>query len=376
MRRLVVIVPAAAVGLLFALPAAPSLATTAGSHAAITITSDAGFASCGCVTSGDGSAAHPYVIGPWSIKAPSGGAGGWSVKVDNSSGKISDYFNIFGISSAYSDTNPADPAIWLRDITTATSISGSNSFATGGNDLGTAIELDSSANISIDNVSYNKGNGTGVYINSSANVAVNNSKFKATCDICSPHVGDGIYAVNSTGVQVGTGSDCPTGASVPCVDLTYDDGMGAWFHNTSNSVINHTSASANDTGGYVLDGSGSYGDTIENSGASGDGPICFTFNGQKVTSGYHTDLQGGLHLINGAHDNSITGDTFQGNTGLDISSGGNIINGMDSFYDACQGSYVPFASRTPGMGANNTFTNNCYGTTDVATLPQPVCPKS
>jgi hypothetical protein len=183
--------------------------------------------------------------------------------------------------------------------------------------------------------------------------------------------------VNSTNVQVGTGADCPTSASVPCVDVTYDDGMGVWFQNTSHSVVNHTSGSANDTGGYVLDGSGSYSDTIENSGASGDGPICFTFNGQKISSGYHSDLQGGLHLINGAHDNTITGDDFHGNIGLDISSGGNIINGVDSFYDACQGAYVPYSGTpTPGMGTDNTFSNNCYGTTDVAILPKPVCPNS
>jgi hypothetical protein len=377
MRRLIVIVPVLTVGLLVALPAAPSLATTAGSHSAITITSNAGFTSCGCVTSGDGTAAHPYVVGPWSIKAPSGGTSGWSVKIDNSGGGITRYFSIFGISSAYSDTNPTDPTIWLVDVKTPTLISGSSAFSTGGNDLGMAIELDSSSNISIDHVDYNKGNGTGVYINNSSNVSVDNSKFKATCDICSPHVGDGIYAVNSTNVQVGTGADCPTSASVPCVDVTYDDGMGVWFQNTSHSVVNHTSGSANDTGGYVLDGSGSYSDTIENSGASGDGPICFTFNGQKISSGYHSDLQGGLHLINGAHGNTITGDDFHGNIGLDISSGGNIINGVDSFYDACQGAYVPYSGTpTPGMGTDNTFSNNCYGTTDVAILPKPVCPKS
>ena len=294
MRSLLVIVPALAVGVLFALPARSSLATTAGSHAAITITSNAGFTRCACVTSGDGSAAHPYVIGPWSINAPSGGTRGWSVKVDNSTGAITDYFNIFGISSTYNDTNPTDPAIWLVDVKTPTRISGTSADPTSGNDLGIGIELVYSANISVDNVDYNKGNGTGAYINHSSNVSIDNAKFKATCSLCAPQVGDGIYAVNSTNVQVGTGSDCPTSASVPCVDVTYDDGMGVWFHNSNNSVIDRTSASANDTGGYVLDGSGSHNDTVENSTSSGTGNICFTFNGQKVNSGYHTDLQGAV----------------------------------------------------------------------------------
>lgn len=377
MRRLLVIGPALILGVLFALPVRPSLAATAGSHTAITITSNADFTSCGCVTSGDGTAAHPYVIGPWSINAPSGGTAGWSVKVDNSTGAITDHFNIFGISSTYNDTNPADPAIWLVGVKTPTLISGTNADPTSGNGLGMAIELNYSANISIDNVDYNKGNGTGVYINGSSNISINNAKFKATCSLCSPHVGDGIYAVNSTNVQVGTGSDCSTSASAPCVDVTYDDGMGVWFQDTSNSVIDHTSASANDTGGFVLDGSGSYHDTVENSTSSGTGDICFTYNGQKVNSGYYTDLQGGLHLINGAHDNTITGDTFHADTGLDISSGGNIINGAHSFYDACQTAYVPYTGTpTPVMGSGNTFSGNCYGFTDIAGLPAPVCPKS
>jgi hypothetical protein len=377
MRRLLVIVPVLTLGVLFALPVRPSLASTAGSHAAITITSNAGFTRCACVTSGEGTAAQPFVIGPWSINAPSGGTGGWSVKVDNSAGAITDYFNIFGISSTYNDTNPSDPAIWLVDIKTPTRISGTSADPTSGNDLGIGIELDHSAHISVDNVDYNKGNGTGAYINNSSNVSIDNAKFKATCSLCSPHVGDGIYAVNSTNVQVGTGSDCPTSASTPCVDVTYDDGMGVWFHNSSYSVIDHTSASANDTGGYVLDGSGSHNDTVENSTSSGTGNICFTFNGQKVNSGYHNDLQGGLHLINGAHDNRINGDTFHSNTGLDISSGGNIINGVDSFYDACQSAYVPYTKTpTPAMGSGNTFANNCYGSTDIASLPAPACRKS
>jgi hypothetical protein len=32
-----------------------------------------------------------------------------------------------------------------------------------------------------------------------------------------------------------------------------------------------------------------------------------------VNTGYHSDLQGGLHLTNGAHDSTITGDDFSGN---------------------------------------------------------------
>ena len=349
---------------LFALPDTPAFAG-AGGHAAITITSDAGFSTCGCVTSGTGTSTDPFVIGPWSIPAPSGGTSGWSVKIDNSKGKITDYFNIFGVSSAYNDTNTTDPTIWLVNVKTATTISGNNANPTGGNNLGIGIELDNSANISIDGVDYNKGNGTGVFINGSTSVSVNNSKLKATCVICSPHTGDGIYAVNSSGLRIGTGSDCPN--STPCDDVTYDDGFGIYLQNTHDVVINQVTSDANDTGGYVLDGANTYNVTVENSTAQGTGNLCISFNGQKVNTGYFTDLQGGLHLINGAHNNTITNDNFTSNVGFSIASGGN------GFYvNFCAGQNQPFSPEA-GMGAGNTFSNLCYTSTNIATLPPPSC---
>ncbi len=232
MRHLLSVPLTLAAMTLFAFPAESAFATGAGAHAAITITSNAGFSACSCVTSGNGTAASPFVIGPWSINAPSGGTSGWSVKIDNSKGKITDYFNIFGISSNYNNTNSTDPTIWLVDVSTATSITGTNANPTTGNNLGIGIELDNSSNISIDGVDYNKGNGTGIFINGSTNVSINNSKLKATCTLCSPHVGDGVYAVNSANLSIGTGADCPS--SGPCNDLTYDDGFGIWLADTQN----------------------------------------------------------------------------------------------------------------------------------------------
>ena len=368
MRRLIV-VPLTAIATtlftaLFALPATPALAGT-GAHAAITIGSNADFSACACVTSGDGTAANPFVIGPWAISAPSGGTSGWSVKVDNSRGRITDYFNVFGISSAYNDTNTTDPTIWLVNIHTATTISGNNAHPTGGNNLGIGVKLDNSSNVGIDGVDYNKGNGIGVFVNGSSNVSINNSKLKATCDLCSPHTGDGIYAVNSSNLQIGTGADCPN--SIPCDDVTYDDGFGIYLQNTHDVVINQVTSDANDTGGYVLDGPSTYNVTVENSQAQGIGPICITFNGQKINTGYFTDLQGGLHLINGAHDNTITNDNFTANSGLSIASGG------DGFYvNSCTGQNQPFTPEA-AMGSGNTFSNICYSNTNISTLPPPVC---
>ena len=138
--------------------------------------------------------------------------------------------------------------------------------------------------------------------------------------------------------------------------------------NTHDVVIDNVSADSADTGGYVLDGSDTYHVTLENSTANASGPICITVNGQKVNTGYLSDLQGGLHLINGAHDNTITGDTFTAGTGLSIASGGN------GFYaNACTGANQPFSPVESAMGANNTFSDNCYTATNIAGLPPSAC---
>ena len=84
MRRLIALPLALAGVTLFAYPVAPAFATGAAAHAAITITSNADFSSCACVTGGNGTASSPFIIGPWSIAAPSGGTSGWSVKIVNS----------------------------------------------------------------------------------------------------------------------------------------------------------------------------------------------------------------------------------------------------------------------------------------------------
>ena len=90
-------------------------------------------------------------------------------------------------------------------------------------------------------------------------------------------------------------------------------------------------------------------------------------NGQRTFTGYYTDLQGGLLLINGSHNNAIHDDQFAANTGVSIGSGGNGF-----FVNPCTNSNQPFSPEAP-MGSGNTFTNVCYSATDIASLqpPQP-----
>lgn len=88
-----------------------------------------------------------------------------------------------------------------------------------------------------------------------------------------------------------------------------------------------------------------------------------------MNSGYLTDLQGGVHLVNGAHNNTIASDTFTGGTALDVASGGNGF-----YYNACAGGVdQPFSPVEPAMGSGNSFSNLCYSTTNIAGLPPSTC---
>ena len=107
---------------------------------------------------------------------------------------------------------------------------------------------------------------------------------------------------------------------------------------------------------------------LGNSTAEAGGPICITLNGQKTLTGYYTDLQGGLLLINGSHDNTIHGVQFAGGGGIGTGSGGNGV-----FGNPCTNSYEPFSPVEAPMGSGNTFTNVCYSSTDIAIL-EPVQP--
>src|SRR5262249_48254381 len=98
------------------------------------------------------------------------------------------------------------------------------------------------------------------------------------------------------------------------------------------------------------------------------GPICITLNGQKAVTGYHSDLQGGLMLINGSHDNVIHDDQFPANSGVSLGSGGNGF-----FVDRCTRTFPPFSPVESPMGLNNTFTNVCFTSTDIAGLAPNPC---
>ena len=354
MRRLVimtVIALAAAAGT----PVAAS--ADIAQHDAITITSDSDFTApgstsgCECVTAGNGTASNPYVIGPWAIPAPS--SGGWAIMVDG----VASSFIISGISANYSDFTTTDSVILLVDINNPSGTTISNISA---NEAARGVELDASSYINLDQLSFNKMNGTGLLINGSSYVTLSNSKFKSTAEGDSPPDSDGVYAVNSSNLSIGGVAACPK--SQICNSVDYDSGFGIHLKNSHDVTIEHASANADDTAGYVLDDS--YNVNLGNSGAGSDGPICFTLNGVRTHTGYDSDLQANLMLINGSHDNAIHDDQFAAPIGgPSIASGGNGF-----FFDPCTKSKVPFSPVEGPMGSGNTFTNTCYSSTDIPSL--------
>jgi hypothetical protein len=363
MRRLVFLT-VTAVAALAGIPAAALAAGPANAtqHGAITITSDADFTppgsptGCACVTAGDGTPGSPYVIGPWAITAPSGGSSGWAINVDNSGGGITSSFAISGISAIYSGVPFTDPVIVLTDVNNPAGTTISNISA---NEDGRGVELDSSSYINLDQLSFNKMIGNTLFFNGSSHITLSNSKLKATADEQVPHNSDGLYALDSSYLSIGGVSACPH--SQVCNSFDYDSGYGVYLQDSHNVTIDEASANADDTGGFVLDDSWNV--DLGNSNAEAGGPICVDLSGLKTHTGYYSDVQGGLLLVNGSYDNAIHDDQFAANKGIDIGSGGN-----GTFYDPCAKASEPFSPVEAIMGLNNTFTNVCYSATDIASL--------
>jgi hypothetical protein len=335
-------------------------AHAASSRGAVTINSDNDFLTCGCVTAGSGTPADPYVIGPYQIGSPSSStAGGYAIKIVG----VTKSFTITGVSIGYNDSNSDDPVIWLLNVhgTPANPIVVSGIDA---NNDGTGVKIEKSSYIALDNLNINKMNGTGISLDTSSGVSLSNSKLKATANGQPPHTEDGLYAVNSSNIKIGHVADCPK--SQICNSFDYDSGWGVYLQGSTQVTISYASANADDTGGFVLDDSS--GVTIDHSTSQADGPICLSVSSQKIPSGYHSDLQGGVLLINGSTNNFITDDAFAGNKGYDIGSGGN------GFYvNPCTHSNDPFSPKEGGAVSPNAFTRTCFNTTDIKGLPPEPC---
>ena len=297
-------------------------------HSSISITSDSGFTDANGVVSGSGTASDPYIIGNLKIDDLSLGYG---LKIDNTSGGITKYFNIQCMQSSFSGLTSGDKLVWLVNIhqnTVISDISG-NSAEQGAT---TGLEVDESSNITMNNLSFNKMGLDGVLINDSNNITISESKLKA--------VNNGLTIQNSHDITIG--KKCNLSGPSGCNDFTYDDGRGVYILNSYNILVQYTKTTADDTGGILVDGTGSFNVTLTNGVTSGDGSICE----HGIPTGDRVDTIAGIAIINGAHDVTISHYIANGDTHFSLMNGGDGV-----YINPCTDSTESVSVTSPG-GAN------------------------
>ena len=235
--------------------------------------------------------------------------------------------------------------IWIVGVHTTTRIS--DISANSGEDVASdGTQLDSSSNITLDNLSINKFGHDGVQINSSDHITILHSKLKA--------MHNGVTVQSSHDISMGDPCDL-TAQSGTCNEFTYDDGRGIYVNNSYNVQVQYTKTNADDTGGILLDGSGTFLVTLTNGTASGNGPICPQSGG--VPTGDKVDTIAGIAITNGAHDINVKGYTINGNT-RDLT---NVGDGL--YINPCTGLTEMLNGRSTSPGGSGLDLNgNCYHT--------------
>ena len=310
-------------------------------HGPILIGSDRDFTAANGVASGSGTAADPYVFSNLKLNDLTPGYG---LKVDNSRGRVTKFFNVQCVQSIFQTAPPKGAnLIWLVGVGRTTRIS--DVSANSGEDVAsTGVRLDSSSYVTLDSLSINKFGVDGVQLNSSSNITILHSKLKA--------MHNGVSILNSHDISMGDPCDL-SAVDGTCNDFTYDDGRGIYALNSYNISAQYTKTNADDTGGILLDGSGTFSVTLTNGVASGNGPIC----PMGVPTGDKVDTNAGIAVINGAHDINVKGYTINGNV-IDIMNGGN-----DLYYNPCTGLFEPLKGKaTPPGGGGLDFNGTCYHT--------------
>ena len=327
-------------------------------HAPILITSDAGFTAANGVVSGTGTPSDPFLIANLAINDMRLGYG---LEIDNSAGTITKSFDIACVSSNWKEASPSGGyVVWIVNVHTATTITMvlSNSGELP-NSVGLRVE--NSSHILLNNESFNKVGGDGIQIVASDHVTVIDSKSKAA--------NSGLVIIDSHDIVVG--QTCSVGGGQGCDEFTYDDNRGILVEDSHDVQVIDTMTSADDTGGVLLSGPGTYNVSMTGGEATANGPICHA----GTASGYVSDTITGIAVVNGAHDITVHGYTMQANGD---GGGGyfDIMNGGKGEYLNPCGGLVTLPATAPG-GANLDFSGNCYTYEfGFETAPTPVCPTS
>jgi hypothetical protein len=126
---------------------------------------------------------------------------------------------------------------------------------------------------------------------------------------------------NSSNLQIGTAADCPN--SIPCDDVTYDDGFGIYLQNTHDVVINQVTS-----------------ERTTSAATSSTDPALQRHGGESPGARNRPDANSGLSIASGGagfYVNSWTGQNQ---------------------------SFTPEAA----MGSGSPLSNICYSNTNISTL--------
>lgn len=335
------------------IPAAPAVGASV--HAPISITSDAGFTSCSCVVSGNGSTSNPYVIGPLSVSNPSGDG----VYIDGSS--LTKSFVLYDITANRSTGN----GITLNDInpsggpTIVAKVYGGQTTA---NNNTWGVQVKHSSGVILDGVGVNtKGPGVaaagfatananrlgGIDLESSTSITVRGWQMNANGSDSAP---DWITLDPSTGYWSG-------GAvrmfAVTSSTLDHDaannssDGHFMLFDSSANTISNNSAGYPYTMNFLVTDGSSyntltgndawdgdyagvlvadplpgsstlsQYGpthdNTITNNNIHTNGPT-----GNEIKAGLVPAFVAGIVLLNGTYNNTVINNSTYASTGADL----------------------------------------------------------
>ncbi len=325
-----------------ALPGAAASECDGSAHAPVLIASDADFTAANGVVSGTGTPSDPYLIANLAIDDMSLGYG---VKVDNSAGTITKSFGITCVSSNWKEATPSGgDVVWVVGVHTPTVISmvlsNSGELPNSG-----GLRVEGSSHILLESESFNKMGGDGIQIVGSDHITVVDSKSKAA--------NNGLYIQDSHDVIVGR--TCKVGGGQGCDEFTYDDNHGISIHDSYNVQVIDTMTSADDSGGILISGMGTYNVTMTGGEATANGPICHS----GTSSGYVSDTITGVAVVNGAHDISVHDYTMQANGDGGVGYFDIMDGGKGLYLNPC-GGLVTLPATPPG-GADLNFSGNCYG---------------
>ena len=342
----------------------PEVARAAnGSHAPIAIASDSDFQICNCVVSGSGTAADPYIIGPWSINST--GSGSTAVSVDGT--LLTNSFTLSNLTIAGNGSS-SSTGIVLNHInaggqkTIAAAVSG-NETAIQTNGIGIVVEnsnyvtLDGGgANASGPGIAVigNSGIGTinknfvgAIDIENSNNVTVKGWQFSSNGQDNTPDYiafdpslanwGVGavrVFGSSNTLIDHNAANNCTTATfslfnsnhntiSNNTADYPFTDNVLITDGSSFNAVTNNVFGTADFVGILIADPlpgtatlnqyGASHDNVIQGNVDHTDGPT-----GAEVRSGIAPSFVGGIVILNGTYNNTIVGNQPHANAVADL----------------------------------------------------------